>query len=170
MLILTNCNFLGAETRGAIKSDLTPKLERNLDPQPNPNNFQSFQKNNFTQEQLSITRDFLRMFLKQAINTKIHCMLTTPTHPWQDQEIFPSEEHSEGWRFFAGVSVPQALVGERGVISSTICATVLQWEDAKMESFVGFPGLVGPSSHFLLVENIAFNYSSFTQQFKSVYI
>lgn len=37
MLILTNCNFLGAETWGAIKSDLTPKLERNLDPQPKPN-------------------------------------------------------------------------------------------------------------------------------------
>lgn len=57
--------------------------------------------------------------------------------------------------------MPQALIGERGVISSTICATVLLWEDAKMECFVGFPGFVGPSSHFLLVENIAFNDSSF---------
>lgn len=75
--------------------------------------------------------------------------------------MFPSEEHSEGWGLFAGVSVPQALLGERAVISSTICATVLQWEDAKMECFVGFPGFVGPSTHFLLVENIAFNYSPF---------
>lgn len=52
--------------------------------------------------------------------------------------------------------MPQALVGERDVISSTICATVLQWEDATMECFVAFPGFVGPSSRFLLVENIAF--------------
>lgn len=101
------------------------------------------------------------MLLKEAVSTKIHCVLTTPTHPYQDWETFPSEEHSEGWRFFAEVSVPQALVGERGVISSTICATVLQWEDARMERFVGFPGFVGPSCHFLLVENIAFNYGPF---------
>lgn len=84
-----------------------------------------------------------------------------PTLPSQDWEIFPSEEHSEGWRLFAGVSVPQALVGERGVISSTICATVLQQEGAKMECFVRFPGFVGPSGRFLLVENITFNYRSF---------
>lgn len=57
--------------------------------------------------------------------------------------------------------VPQVLLGECRVISSTICATVLQWKDAKMECFVRFPGFVGPSSHFLLVENIAFNYSPF---------
>lgn len=98
------------------------------------------------------------MFLKLAINTKIHCVLTAPTHPSQGWEIFPSEERSEGWRLFAGVSVPQALFGERGVISSTICAAVLQREGAKI---VRFPGFVGPSSRFLLVENITFNYGSF---------
>lgn len=60
--------------------------------------------------------------------------------------------------------VPGALVGERGVIFTTICAAVLQREGAAMvwmECFVRFTGFVGQSSSFMLIENVALNYSPF---------
>lgn len=79
--------------------------------------------------------------------------------------------------FLLAVFVLQALVGERGVIFATICAAVLQWESAKIiwiECFVRFMGFVGQSGSFMLVENIAFNYSPsfffFNSSFKGVNI
>lgn len=60
--------------------------------------------------------------------------------------------------------VPGALVGEHGVIFITICAAVLQREGTTMvriECFLRFTGFVGQSGSFMLIENIALNYSPF---------